>query len=303
MSDAAADRRALQAGWLLVLLWGAAFSIQKSAYAAMGPATFLFLRSLLMAGCALVLLRWRGSPLWPPLARREWGALLACTAVGPVMHIVLVTYGIHWSTPFSSALISACGPVCTLLLLRLLRGARLARHQALGVAVAFAGVLLVMGDKLGGAHWQAGGGDLTMLLATVLFSLYTIWVTPLVLRHGGPEVMCWSTLLAAPVMLALGAWPASQAAYTQFSGLAWLAFLWTVLVSAFLGWMLWTWVNAVRGVARTAPLLYGVPPIAGLVAWLTFGEDFAGPKLAGAALALAGVAWSQQNAARSDKDP
>jgi hypothetical protein len=43
--------------------------------------------------------------------------------------------------------------------------------------------------------------------------------------------------------------------------------LWAVLVSAFLGWLVWGWINAVRGVARTAPLLYLMPPVAGLVAW------------------------------------
>ena len=54
--------------------------------------------------------------------------------------------------------------------------------------------------------------------------------------------------------------------------------------------MLWGWVNAVRGVARTAPLLYGVSPVAGLVAWLSVGEGVGALKIAGAALALGGVA-------------
>jgi len=66
-----------------------------------------------------------------------------------------------------------------------------------------------------------------------------------------------------------------------------------VLVSAFMGWMLWGWINAVRGVARTAPLMYLIPPVAGVVAWLTVGETFGVQKIIGAALALAGVAWAQ----------
>ena len=296
MNAEGAQRRALAAGVVLVLVWGTSFSIQKAAYAAMGPGTFLFGRSLLMAACALALLRWRGSPLWPPLSRVEWPALLGCTAFGAVAHILLVTWGIHWSTPFSSALIMACGPVCTLLLLWLLRGRRIVRGQALGVAAALAGVLLVMSDKLLGADWRAGGGDLMMLVATLVFSLYTIWVTPLVQRHGGPEVMCWCTLLAAMPMLALNAPAAWAADVAGFDASIWAAFLWSVLVAAFLGWMLWGWVNAVRGVARTAPLLYGVPPVAGVVAWLTLGETFGGVKLAGALLALYGVALTQRHA-------
>ena len=84
MNAAAVQQRALSGGVLLVLLWGASFSIQKAAYAAMGPGAYLFGRSLLMALCARALLRWRGSALWPPLARREWGLLLCCTAAAVI---------------------------------------------------------------------------------------------------------------------------------------------------------------------------------------------------------------------------
>jgi drug/metabolite transporter (DMT)-like permease len=49
----------------------------------------------------------------------------------------------------------------------------------------------------------------------------------------------------------------------------------------------------VRGVARTAPLMSLMPPVAGLVAWLVTGERYTAVKLAGAALALAGVALAQ----------
>lgn len=294
MSDGAAlQRRALGAGLLLVLLWGAAFTIQKAAYAAIGPGGFLFGRSAVMSVCAVALLLWRRTPLWPRLDAGEWPALLRCTLVGPVLHIWLITYGIHWSTPFSGALIMACGPVCTLILLRLLRGTRLQRHQLAGVAVAFGGVLLFMSQKLLAADLRASGGDLMMLGATVVFSLYTIWVTPLVARHGGAEIMCWATLLATPWMLVLTADSALQTPYRALEPAIWAAFFWTVLVSGFFGWILWTWANAVRGVARTAPLLYLVPPVAGVIAWLTVGEAYTGVKLLGAALALAGVAWTQ----------
>ena len=47
------------------------------------------------------------------------------------------------------------------------------------------------------------------------------------------------------------------------------------------------------GVARTAPLMYLMPPVAGLVAWFATGESYTGIKLAGAALTLAGVAVAQ----------
>jgi drug/metabolite transporter (DMT)-like permease len=42
--------------------------------------------------------------------------------------------------------------------------------------------------------------------------------------------------------------------------------------------------------------MYLMPPIAGLVAWLTLGEVFSAMKLLGAAITMAGVAWAQLGA-------
>jgi drug/metabolite transporter (DMT)-like permease len=39
-----------------------------------------------------------------------------------------------------------------------------------------------------------------------------------------------------------------------------------------------------------------MPPIAGLVAWLTLGETFTWLKIAGAVAAMAGIAWAQSGA-------
>jgi drug/metabolite transporter (DMT)-like permease len=82
--------------------------------------------------------------------------------------------------------------------------------------------------------------------------------------------------------------------------LVWAGTLFSVLVSAFLGWLVWGWVNAVRGVARTAPLMYLMPPVAALVAWALTGERYTAVKLAGAALTLAGVALAQFASAPRD---
>ena len=83
--------------------------------------------------------------------------------------------------------------------------------------------------------------------------------------------------------------------------MVWLGLVYTVLIAAFLGWLVWGWVNAVRGVARSAPLMYLMPPIAGLVAWAATGERYTAVKLTGAALTLGGVALAQFTS--SPRDP
>lgn len=277
----------------LVLVWGANFTVQKHVFNTISAGGCLFARYGLLAVLASLLLCCDHGLNWPRLTRPEWSPMLRTAVVGQVLHVGLVTYGIHWSTAFSSSLILACGPVFTLLILRLTGRERLGSQQVAGVSLACAGVLVFLSDKLLRSDWSAGGGDLMLLCGAIMFSLYTVQTRPLFERHGGLVTICYATLLAVLPMMLLGAEPALRIVWADVGWTVWLGFLWSVVVAAFLGWMVWAWVNAVRGVARTAPLIYLMPPVAGAISWLAGGETFGPVKIVGAALALAGVVWSQ----------
>ena len=292
-SHADNPRLALWAALALIVVWGANFSVQKAVFNVLSPGGFLFVRYLIMPIAAALLLCWRHGAHWPRVSRADGLALLKLGLAGHLIHVGLVTYGIHWSTAFSSSLILACGPVFTLLILRWYGLERLTRGQVAGVGVACVGVLVFLSDKLLGGHWQASGGDLVLLVGASFFSYYTVAAKPLIERLGGVTVMTYATLLgSAPVVLV--SLPAGLSVdWVNVSPAIWAGMLWAVLVSAFLGWLVWGWINAVRGVARTAPLMYLMPPVAGLVAWALTGERYTAVKLGGAALALAGVALAQ----------
>jgi drug/metabolite transporter (DMT)-like permease len=213
--------------------------------------------------------------------------------LGHSVHVTMVTFGIHWSTAFSSALILACGPIFTLLILHWVGHERLSWPQVAGVGIACVGVLVFLSDKLLGQQWAATGGDLMMLLAAALFSYYTVMSKPLIQRHGGVTVMAYATIAGSPPVVLFCATTAWVAPWATMTALHWGLLLWASLVSAFLGWMVWGWVNERRGVARTAPLQYLMPVVAGLVAWWATGERFSPVKLGGAALTLGGVALAQ----------
>jgi drug/metabolite transporter (DMT)-like permease len=193
----------------------------------------------------------------------------------------------------SSSVILACGPIFTLLILRIQGLDRMTAAQLSGVALAFAGVLVFLSDKLLGGDWRAGGGDLVLLAAAALFSYYTVSVRPVMQRHGPVLTMGYATLLGGlPVML-LSVPAGLQADWSVLGFWAWVGLFWSVLVSAFIGWLAWGWINTVRGVARSAPLMYLMPPMAGLFAWALSGEQYTMTKIAGAGLTLLGVALAQ----------
>jgi drug/metabolite transporter (DMT)-like permease len=287
------ELQALAAALAIIVVWGANFSVQKAVFAVIPPTGFLFARYLIMPVCALALLAWTYGMRFPTVPRSDLVALAKLGFVGHVLHVGMVTHGIHWSTAFSSSLILACGPIFTLLILRWWGIERLTRAQVGGVVVACAGVLVFLSDKLLAGRWQAGGGDLFLLVAASFFSWYTVAAKPLIERHGGVVVMAYATLLGSVPIVALSLPTGLAIEWSRLSPAIWAGLLWAVIVSAFVGWLGWGWANAVRGVGRTAPLMYLMPPVAGLVAWAATGERFTATKLAGAAIALCGVALAQ----------
>lgn len=290
-----ADRQgfALLVGVVLMLMWGTSFTVMKQVFEAMSVGGYLFARYLLLAPCAICVLCCIQGWHWRRLSFGEWRDLVRAGLIGQFAQVALVIHGIDLSTAFSSSLLVACGPVFTLLILHLLGFERLRGGQVLGVAVACGGVVIFSWEKLARADWAASLGDLMLLGGTLLFSVYTVLAKPLMARHGAIPFVCLTTLVGVPPMLVLGSTAAWSVDWGLVAPSIWLGFAWTVLVVAFFGWMIWGWVNGVRGVARSAPLLYLMPPVAGLVAWLASGETFSAPKLVGAAIALSGVALAQ----------
>lgn len=287
------QRAALAVAFGVIVLWASAFTIQKQVYDALTAEGFLLARYLLMPLLAAALLCRRYGRRWPRLSASDWRQMLLAAVLGQVLHVGLVTHGIDRSTAFSSALILACGPVFTLLVLRFSGVEHLRRGQIAGVLLACGGVLIFLSDKVLRADWKASLGDLMLLGSALLFALYTVQAKALFERHGGLVVMCYATLLGAPMMVLVSAGAAFSVDWRHVTPAVWGGFVWSVVFVAFFGWMLWGWVGTVRGVGRTAPLMYLMPPIAGLIAWSAGGEVFGPAKLVGAAVALGGVALAQ----------
>ena len=298
-SDAvAAQKWALAAGIVLMAVWGVNFAITKVVLAELGVWPFLFMRFLAMplAGFALLvaLTRRHFRKSWP--RRGDLPRFVAAGLVGHTAHVSLVMWGIDLSTAFSSSLVLTSSPLWTLLILALLGAEKLHGRQLAGTLVAFAGIVVFLSDKFAAGLALAGAGDLVLLVAAALFSLYTVITKPLVERYGPLNVMCYSLLFGAPPLV-LATLPAFlDAPLADVSAGVWFGVFWAVAISSFLGWIVWAWVNSVRGLARSAPLQYLMPPIAGLVAWLTLGETFTWLKIAGAVAAMAGIAWAQLGA-------
>ena len=295
MHSAAALRWSLIAAVAIMAVWGANFAITKYVLGVLGVGPFLFIRFLTMPllGFALLAVVYRRHlrKSWP--TRDDLPRFVAAGVIGHTLHVGIVTRGIDLSTAFSSSLVLTSGPLFTLLILAALGVEKLRARQLAGTLVAFAGIVVFLSDKFVSGLARAGIGDLVLIFAASLFSLYTVIAKPLVARYGPLPVLAYTLLFGAPPLLAVTAPAFIAAPLAGLPPMVWLGMFWAAVISAFLGWLVWAWVNAVRGVARSAPLMYLMPPISGVVAWLTLDETFTSLKIAGAVVTMAGVAWAQ----------
>jgi len=279
----------------LMTVWGMNFAVTKHILDRVPVNAFLFLRFLWMPLLALGLILWlyRGRLADSLPRRRDLPRFILAGLVGHAGHVAIVTWGLHLSTAFSSSLVLTSGPLFTLLILALVGADRLQTRQVAGTLAAFLGILLFMSEKFTSGLARAGLGDLVLLFAASLFSLYTVIARPLTARYGAPLLLGWTLAFGAPPVLLLTLPAFLAAPLGALQPLTWIYMFYAITVSSFLGWLGWAWVNQVRGVAKSAPLMYLMPPIAGIVAWLTLGETFTPLKVAGAVLTMAGVAWAQ----------
>ena len=288
-------RWSLIAALLTMLAWGLNFAFMKYVLEHVGVWPFMFIRFSTLPVLAFILLgvAFRGR-LDRSLPRKEdLPRFIAAGVVGHTVHIALVMYGMNLSTAFSSSLVLTSGPIFTLIILAALGAERLRARQVAGTLVAAAGILMFLADKFVGGFANAGIGDLLLLTAAFLFSLYTVLIRPLADRYGPLIVLAYTLLFGAPPLVVASFASFVAAPIASFGPMVWFGMFFTIVISSFLGWLAWTWVNMVRGLARSAPFQYLMPPIAGVVAWLTLGEAFTPLKLTGAAVTMAGVAWAQ----------
>lgn len=278
-----------------MVAWGMNFAFVKYVLEYLGVGAFMFLRFLVLPLLGLALLvivfRHRVRHTWPK--RADLPRFLLCALVGHVIHISAVMYGMNLSTAFSSSLVLTCQPLFTLAILAGLGAERLRRQQIAGTLLAFAGIALFLADKFAAGFSRAGLGDLTLLVAGAAFSAYTVLSRPLADRYGPLIVLSYTLLFSMPLMLALTYPFFADLKAASYGPAVWAAIFWALVVCSFCGWLVWTWVNSVRGIARSAPFMYLMPPVAGVMAWLTLGETFTWAKIVGAGVTMAGVAWAQ----------
>lgn len=281
---------ARNAGWLrampgvFVLIWSTGFIVARYGMPYAPPLKFLAVRYALSLACfgvwvALARVAW-------PKQRAQWGHLAVTGILMQAGYLGGVWAAVHEGMGAGLvALLVGIQPVLTAGWMSF-NGGRISKRQWGGLALGFAGLVLVVSRKLG-----QGGEVSALTMGLALMALVSITAGTLYQkRFVAPcDVRSASAVQMAAALLVTLPFAALEPQHIEWNLQSGGAMAWSVLALS-LGGSSLLYMLIQRGTATAVTsLLYLVPPCTAVMAWLLFSEPITLVTVLGIALTAVGV--------------
>ncbi|HSV53566.1 MAG TPA: DMT family transporter [Burkholderiaceae bacterium] len=294
--------KSIATGLALATLGAIAFSgkaiIVKLAYRHGVDAVTLIMYRMLFALPIFAAMAWWAGRGQPVLTRRDWLGVLGLGVTGYYLASYLDFVGLQYVSASLERLILYLNPTLVLLLGWFLYRRRIAVRQMVGMAVSYAGVLLVFGHEV---NFESGGavawGSLLIFLSTVSYATYMVYSGELVKRLGALRLVGLATMVACLFCIAqfLVLRPV-DAALAVAPEVIWLSVLNATLCTAVPVLLVMMAIERIGpGLAAQTGMVGPLSTI--LMGVLILGEPFTAWIAAGTALVVAGivvVTWTRR---------
>jgi len=286
-ADLRGDRiAALTAALTTVVLWASAFVGIRSAGKSLSPGPLTLGRLVVgVAALGLVALARR-----EPLPRRVdlrpvWAGLLVCGVLWFGVYNVALNSAERRVDAGTAAMLVNVGPIVIAVLAGLFLGEGFPRRLFIGLAIAFAGVIVIGAAVSSSEATEAG---VVLCLAAAVSYAAAVVAQKRVLRRLAPlQTILLCCLIGAAVCLPFAPQLADELREADGGAIAWMVYL--GLFPTALAFTTWAYALARTGAGRMGAITYLVPPLSVLLGWLLLEESPPPLALAGGAVCLLGV--------------
>ena len=161
-------------------IWGSMYVVSDAVLTVIPPFTLLSLRILLALLALIPIYRRAREPL---PARRVIAELLVVGFIGLGISLGAQFVGTDLSTAVNGALVTSASPTFVVLFAALLLKEKLNLRRALALALASAGVLVILDPSAANFQQATFAGDVFLALAALTWGLYSVLVRLVSLRH------------------------------------------------------------------------------------------------------------------------
>lgn len=250
-------------------------------------------RFSLAAVCYLALLLWKR----PRIERQDWLSFLLLGFIAVPINQGFFLVGLAHTTAGHSALLYALTPIFVFLLARLRLGERATLGKVVGIAFAFAGVVVVLFARnalAAGAARETLYGDLLVLVAVVAWALFSVLGKPFAEKYGPTVTTGLSLVIGSLLFLPVGVWESHLQHFWSLSATGWSMVAYLVLVTSVAAYLIYYWALARVEASRVAVFSNLQPVMTAALAWALYGEKLTTSFVAGGALVLAGVVMTER---------
>ena len=314
MSDgkAPSESRALVAVSVQTVLSIASFFVGKEALHSIPAGPLVLVRSSGAALLLVVILFAARGKNETKLTRSDWRQLFFLGVVGVPLNQGLFLAGLALTSAAHAALLYALTPALVLLI-GVRRGVeRFSRGRVVGIALAIAGVAIVLVDAAlrtpaavapgtaSAAHQAAGSnplaGDLMVLGAVVCWALYTALSRDVIARIGAMRATVGALGIGACVYIPIGlvSWWWIGFSFDHLPASAWGSVAWLIVMSSVVSYFCWYYAIRRLDPSRVAVFINLQPIGTALAQWALFSLPLGPAFLAGGALVVAGVITAQR---------
>jgi drug/metabolite transporter (DMT)-like permease len=225
---------------------------------------------------------------------RDWAVLAALGLFGGGVHNAMQYLGLQSTTATNGTLFFSLSPVTIMVLAGLVLAERVAAMQWVGVAVSFAGVLMIAlrGDAEALRTLSFNPGDILCFLSMIFWSGYTICLR---LQRAALEPIQLLFMVCAVGLVTLLPWLAWDLAYdprAHFNMNGTLALLYSAFASVILAYAGWNYAVSRLGAARTGGFSHLLPAFGVIFAAIFLREYPAWYHFVGIVLIFSGIALS-----------
>lgn len=169
------------------------------------------------------LIAWRrGTLAWP---KGDVGFIVLCALLGNVLNQELFIHGLARSTATNAVVIGSTIPVFTILTALVLRRERARLHRIGGMAIAFAGVAILVGADELSTDSDHFIGSLMVLANALAYGSYLVIGKPLAERYDPIAILAYMFIAGTPMVAPIGIAAFAGGPALDGGDIAFLAFL------------------------------------------------------------------------------
>jgi len=274
--------------WLLGLIWGSSFLWIKIAVAYMAPVPVAAFRLLFGLLGLLVVVAALRQPF--PKTVSALRPYLVTGALQAGVPFALIAWGETKIDSGLAAILNGTMPLFTIVIAHLwLHDERITPSRLLGLAIGFAGVVVLGSRDIGpgGLHATAWG-QIALLAATLSYALAATF-SRRHLRGEPPLVQATLVVLTGDALLWCTVAATERPLHISSAPVLWIALAWLGLLGSCLAYLLYFYLINAWGATRASLVTY-VFPVVGLILGIVFlGERVDWPLAAGSLLVIAGI--------------